>query len=194
MDRTPPTVTTSLGALRGAWDDELAVFRGIPYAEPPAGALHLQAPVPVRRWRTRRDGVRAAATAVRPVGLGNGRRPQLADAHRPDARPGRGRLFVSINQQLDAGPRAGLSALAPSSIVDGYRRAWPYSAPDRLYETLYSDVLVRMPAVHLAGAHASSGGPTRLLGTNGPEVVPYPEQRSRALWPVDDPGPFRPGA
>jgi len=54
MDRTPPTVTTSLGALRGAWDDELAVFRGIPYAEPPAGALHLQAPVPVRRW----DGVR----------------------------------------------------------------------------------------------------------------------------------------
>ncbi len=58
MDRTPSTVMTTLGALRGAWDGDLVVFRGIPYAEPPVGALHLQAPVPVRPW----DGVRDATT------------------------------------------------------------------------------------------------------------------------------------
>lgn len=485
MDRTPPTVTTSLGALRGAWDDELAVFRGLPYAEPPVGALHMQAPVPVRRW----DGVRnattfgppppqsapwgsetaddpnwltltvwtpdpgagglpvlvwihggayvlghsgdplfdaaalarrglvvvspnyrlgvegfveadgapsnrglldqlaalrwvqenvaafggdpgrvtvagesagggsvAALTAARPAKglftraiaasppagfqtrdlaaeLGRAFRDRVTAGRLVDVAPaelaeaysvfsaelprlpggwglagrlvslgpavdgevvedvpwraladGRARdvdllvthtrdearLFVSINQQLDVGPRADLSALAPSSIVGGYRRTWPDAAPDRLYEMLYSDVLVRMPAVHLAEAHASSGGrtfvgevtvesptlgachgidvplvfgtyataqarmllggtpsdairaagdelrrgwtdfalhgdpgwpaftgvggPTRLLGTNDPEVVPYPEQRSRALWSVDDLGPFRPEA
>jgi hypothetical protein len=75
------------------------------------------------------------------------------------------RLFISIIQQLGAGPGTGLSALAPASIVDGYRQTWPGAA-----------------------------GATRLLGTNGPEVVPYPEQRSRALWAADDLGPFRPEA
>jgi para-nitrobenzyl esterase len=482
MDRTPPAVTTSLGALRGARDGEVAVFRGIPYAEPPVGALHLQAPVPVRRW----DGVCdatafgppppqsapwGAETAGDPNWLtltvwtpdpGAGGLPVLAWIHggayvmghsgdplfdaaalarrglvivslnyrlgvegfveadgAPSnrglldqlaalrwiqdnvsafggdpgrvtvagesagggsaaalaaARPAKGlftraiaaspptgfqtvqlaaklsralrdlvtagrladvapadlaeayslfsaelprlpegfgmagrlvslgpvvdgevvedvpwraladgrardvdllvthtrdeaRLLITINEQLNGGPGAALSALAPSSIVDGYRRTWPDASPDRLYETLYSDVLIRMPAVHLAEAHASSGGrtfmgevtvespvlgachgidvpllfgtyatpqarmllggppsdairaagdelrrawtdfalhgdpgwpaftgsggPTRLLGTTGPEVVPYPEQRSRTLWPVDDLGPFR---
>jgi para-nitrobenzyl esterase len=43
-------------------------------------------------------------------------------------------------------------------------------------------------------AFTGAGGPTRLIGTNNPEVVPYPEQRSRALWLVDDLGPFRPEA
>ncbi len=43
-------------------------------------------------------------------------------------------------------------------------------------------------------AFTGAGGPTRLIGTNNPEVVPYPEQRSRALWSVDDLGPFQPEA
>jgi para-nitrobenzyl esterase len=479
MDRIPPVVTTSLGALRGAWDGALAVFRGIPYAEPPVGALHLQAPVPVHGW----DGVREAtafgppppqstpwgsesvedtnwltltvwtpdpgagglpvlvwihggayvmghagdplfdagalasaglvvvslnyrlgaegfveaegapsnrglldqmlalrwvqenvaafggdpsrvtvagesagggsvaallaasparglfgrAIAASPpagfqtrelaVGLGRALRNRITSgplaevalaqlsqaygefsAELPRIPEGWGlagrlaalgpvvdgeliedvpwraladgrsrdidllvthtrdeaRLFIWINDQLDVGPHD-LTALASAAIVDGYRQTWPDATPEWLYETLYSDVLIRMPAAHLAEAHAGSGGRTflgevtvesptlgachgidvplvfgtyatpqarmllgtpseemlaagdalrrawtdfvshgdpgwpsfagrggltRLLGTGEPVVVPYPEERSRALWSVDDLGPF----
>ncbi|NAS20657.1 carboxylesterase family protein [Herbidospora sp. NEAU-GS84] len=58
--RTPsisePVVRTAAGALRGAWEAGLTVFRGVPFAEPPVGALRFQAPRPVRSW----DGVRPA--------------------------------------------------------------------------------------------------------------------------------------
>ncbi|MEV6520570.1 carboxylesterase family protein [Longispora sp. NPDC051575] len=44
------------GALRGVWESDVAVFRGIPFAEPPVGARRFAAPEPVRA----RDGVRDA--------------------------------------------------------------------------------------------------------------------------------------
>ncbi|MGW3952424.1 carboxylesterase/lipase family protein [Streptomyces sp. NPDC004752] len=53
-----PEVRTAAGALRGSWEAGLAVFRGIPFAESPVGALRFAAPQPVRSW----DGVRAAAS------------------------------------------------------------------------------------------------------------------------------------
>ncbi|RKS74282.1 para-nitrobenzyl esterase [Actinomadura pelletieri DSM 43383] len=46
-------VTTS-GAVRGVREDGLAVFRGIPFARPPVGALRFAAPEPPEPW----DGVR----------------------------------------------------------------------------------------------------------------------------------------
>ncbi|GAA0596039.1 carboxylesterase/lipase family protein [Streptomyces crystallinus] len=52
-----PEVRTGAGAVRGGLETGVAVFRGIPYAEPPVGALRLAAPRPVRGW----DGVRTAA-------------------------------------------------------------------------------------------------------------------------------------
>ncbi|MFC4015275.1 carboxylesterase/lipase family protein [Nonomuraea purpurea] len=51
-----PEVRTTAGVVRGRAEDGLAVFRGIPYAQPPIGEARFQAPRPARHW----DGVREA--------------------------------------------------------------------------------------------------------------------------------------
>ncbi|MEY9836797.1 carboxylesterase/lipase family protein [Streptacidiphilus sp. EB103A] len=51
-----PEVRTVAGAVRGSREAGVAVFRGIPFAEPPVGPLRFAAPRPVRGW----DGVRPA--------------------------------------------------------------------------------------------------------------------------------------
>ncbi|MFD9261516.1 carboxylesterase/lipase family protein [Streptomyces sp. NPDC059538] len=56
-----PEVRVAGGALRGSREGGVAVFRGIPFAEPPVGALRFAAPRPVRGW----DGV-LRATAYGP--------------------------------------------------------------------------------------------------------------------------------
>ena len=53
-----PEVRTAAGVLRGSRETGLAVFRGVPYAEPPVGALRFAAPRPVRGWA----GLRAAVS------------------------------------------------------------------------------------------------------------------------------------
>ncbi|GGY03322.1 carboxylesterase/lipase family protein [Streptomyces hiroshimensis] len=53
-----PEVRAAAGALRGSREAGVAVFRGIPFAEPPVGPLRFAAPRPVRRW----DGVRTAVS------------------------------------------------------------------------------------------------------------------------------------
>ncbi|GGR80631.1 carboxylic ester hydrolase [Streptomyces parvulus] len=50
-----PVVRTAAGAVRGRVEDGLAVFRGIPFAEPPVGAGRFAAPAPVRPWDGTRD-------------------------------------------------------------------------------------------------------------------------------------------
>ena len=64
-----PEVRTAAGGLRGGREAGLAVFRGIPFAEPPVGALRFAAPQPVRGWDGVRPArrVRPAAPAVRRV-------------------------------------------------------------------------------------------------------------------------------
>ena len=52
----PPLVRTTAGTLCGSQENGLAVFRGIPFAEPPVGALRFAAPQPVPGW----EGVRPA--------------------------------------------------------------------------------------------------------------------------------------
>ncbi|WP_371515587.1 carboxylesterase/lipase family protein [Kitasatospora sp. NBC_01300] len=54
---THPTVRTAEGLLRGRLLGRHAVFRGVPYARPPVGALRFAAPAPAEPW----DGVREAA-------------------------------------------------------------------------------------------------------------------------------------
>ena len=58
MDVTEPVVRTVAGLVRGRATDGVAVFRGIPFAQPPVGDLRFAAPRPARPW----DGVREAAT------------------------------------------------------------------------------------------------------------------------------------
>lgn len=52
-----PTVNAPAGMLRGQSEGALTVFKGIPYALPPVGALRWKAPVPMPRWK----GVKSAA-------------------------------------------------------------------------------------------------------------------------------------
>ncbi|MFE6161535.1 carboxylesterase/lipase family protein [Streptomyces sp. NPDC056486] len=51
-----PVVRLVAGALRGTREAGMAVFRGVPFAEPPVGPLRFAAPRPVRGW----GGVRTA--------------------------------------------------------------------------------------------------------------------------------------
>ena len=57
MDVTEPVVRTAAGQVRGRSEGGVAVFRGIPFAQPPVGDLRFAAPRPARAW----DGVREAA-------------------------------------------------------------------------------------------------------------------------------------
>jgi para-nitrobenzyl esterase len=51
-----PEVRATAGRLRGNWEAGVAVFRGIPFAEPPVGVLRFAEPEPVPAW----TGVREA--------------------------------------------------------------------------------------------------------------------------------------
>lgn len=57
--RTAPTARTTNGVLAGRWDDDVASFLGVPYAQPPIGARRWASPVPAAAW----DGERAADAA-----------------------------------------------------------------------------------------------------------------------------------
>jgi para-nitrobenzyl esterase len=52
-----PEILTEAGGLRGCWEAGVAVFRGIPFAEPPVGELRFAAPRPVRGWSGVREAV-----------------------------------------------------------------------------------------------------------------------------------------
>jgi para-nitrobenzyl esterase len=58
-----PEVRTLAGVVRGRWENAGAVFRGIPYAEPPVGSRRFAAPVAGQRW----DGIRDALEFGPPV-------------------------------------------------------------------------------------------------------------------------------
>jgi para-nitrobenzyl esterase len=45
-----PVVRTSAGLLEGLSEDALNVFKGIPYATPPVGALRWKPPLPMAAW------------------------------------------------------------------------------------------------------------------------------------------------
>jgi para-nitrobenzyl esterase len=55
LPNAEPQVRTAAGDVRGRWEDGVAVFRGIPFAEPPVGRLRFAAPRPPRPWAGTRD-------------------------------------------------------------------------------------------------------------------------------------------
>jgi para-nitrobenzyl esterase len=55
-DSSNTIVATTGGKLEGSYEDNLYVFKGIPYAAPPVGVLRWMPPQPVKPW----DGVRPA--------------------------------------------------------------------------------------------------------------------------------------
>lgn len=83
------------------------------------------------------------------------------------------RLFIALGGRTgaiaDADARDALATFAP--WPDGpvaYRRAYPDVTAERLYEIVNSDWLFRMPTLHLAQAHAASGGRTYLYELRAP--------------------------
>ena len=56
----PTTVRIDSGLVRGAVADDVASFKGIPYAKPPIGPLRWRAPQPAVAWRGVRDATKFA--------------------------------------------------------------------------------------------------------------------------------------
>ncbi|MGD0239159.1 MAG: carboxylesterase family protein [Streptosporangiaceae bacterium] len=83
MDVTEPVVRTAAGQVRGRTENGVAVFRGIPFAQPPVGDLRFAAPQPARAW----DGVREAAMFGPPPPQSGFLLTPMAPAA-PDADPG----------------------------------------------------------------------------------------------------------
>lgn len=52
-----PIIHTTAGTLAGTWesDNQIAVFKRIPYAQPPVGPLRWQPPQPLESWQGTRD-------------------------------------------------------------------------------------------------------------------------------------------
>jgi para-nitrobenzyl esterase len=63
-----PPVRTTAGVVRGRHEDGLVVFRGIPFARPPVGALRFQAPQPAESWAGTRDASEFGVPPPQPQG------------------------------------------------------------------------------------------------------------------------------
>lgn len=79
---TVERVSTESGAVQGAIENSLAVFRGIPYAKPPVGDLRWRTPQPVEPWKGVRDARHFSADCMQaPFGPSpaQGRHPVAED-------------------------------------------------------------------------------------------------------------------
>ena len=59
-----PVVETRSGRLRGATDGRVSIFKGVPYGEPPVGALRFRPPVPPKPWAGTRDALAYGNRAI----------------------------------------------------------------------------------------------------------------------------------
>ncbi|GAB2563527.1 carboxylesterase family protein [Dyella jejuensis] len=61
-----PVVNTSAGRLQGSVEGALNVFKGIPYAAPPVGALRWKPPAPVQAWSGVRKSTEFGPACLQP--------------------------------------------------------------------------------------------------------------------------------
>lgn len=64
VDASGPIVRIQEGAVRGVTTNEVTSFKGIPYAEPPVGALRWRAPHPVKPWAQTLDASHFGASCM----------------------------------------------------------------------------------------------------------------------------------
>jgi len=64
-----PVVETESGRVAGSQSHEIAIFRGLPYAAPPVGALRWRAPRPAAVWTGTRDAVKVGNACPQKRGL-----------------------------------------------------------------------------------------------------------------------------
>jgi para-nitrobenzyl esterase len=62
----PPIVTAPAGKVQGETVGKIHVFKGIPYAQPPVGALRWKPPLPVAHWHGTRDATKYGSVCVQP--------------------------------------------------------------------------------------------------------------------------------
>ena len=63
-----PVAKTTQGYIKGASENGIAVFKGIPYAQPPVGRLRFQPPVPHQPWSDTLNAVGFSPEALQPSG------------------------------------------------------------------------------------------------------------------------------
>jgi para-nitrobenzyl esterase len=115
------------------------------------------------------DGEVLPAAPWRALATGAARNVDLIAGHNRDEY----RLFTELD-----GIRGKVTAEAASHALRGlgpggdgeaaYRHAYPDAGPEMLFELVHSDWLFRMPTLHLAQAHAASGGRTFLYEVSYP--------------------------
>jgi para-nitrobenzyl esterase len=92
-----PEVRTTTGLVRGTTENGLAIFRGIPFAQPPVGALRFAAPQPAETW----DGVRTAVAFGPP--------PPQSQIFGPSSNQATGDDWLTVNIWAPSG--AGLAVM-----------------------------------------------------------------------------------
>jgi para-nitrobenzyl esterase len=65
---SPPLVQAPAGKLQGTANHRVNVFKGIPYAVPPVGAMRWKAPLPAPKWKGVRVATEFGAACIQPKG------------------------------------------------------------------------------------------------------------------------------
>jgi para-nitrobenzyl esterase len=79
LAQSGPTVKVRSGALEGVVDGGVVVFRNVPYAAPPVGALRWRAPQPPVSWRATRQAKEPGPACIQTAGGSSYRGPESED-------------------------------------------------------------------------------------------------------------------